>query len=416
MGALKEARDQNQNLAEFHADRVYQVREEDQLDQNEFQLQEEFASLLDIESPYSVRFFKTFPQSKVFGWTKIAPGERSGSERSLLFHIANTARRIHAQNGSPYRGLQDPVKTRHFNELSATSYFNALVETLTGSSGPYLESVLKGWIDHGKFSDPAAALWGFANMDLEAYPPVMASNDQEMMESKRLECRLQNTEDPSELISTLNSILKNRRSIALSFYTLRYVYQKERNNVFISRAFRETLMSSPEFIDFIKDKLFSRHIGMMQKMKYYGFFKELTGEGIPEVWKKMERDVRSFLNRPLSELNVNSRFESRYYEVIDMKSILIEELLKSNLMDQGQFIQLIQASADSSLMWATLKALGATDDRDSNFQIEPILTAILHHEKIDDDVRRSLLFNLNGFSLLNSQKEKILLDIYNRAC
>ena len=409
LGALKEARDQNQNLAEFHADRVYQVREEDHLDQNELQLQEEFASLLDVESPYSFRFFKTFPQSKVFGWTKTAPGERAGSERSLLFHIANTARRIHAQNGVPYRGLQDPVKTRYFNKMSATSYFNALVETLTGNAGHSLESVLKGWVDHGKFPDPAAALWGFANMDLEAYPPAMASNDKEMMESKKLECRLQNANNSSELVSILDSILKNRRSIALSFYTLRDVYRNQSHNVFISRAFSKALMSSSEFIDFIKDKLFSRHIGMTQKMRYYGFFTELTGEGIPDFWEKLERDIKSFLKRPLSEFNTNDS-----YEVIDMKSTVIEELFKNNLIDQSQLIQLIQASADSSLMLAIIRALEATNDHDSDFQIEPILTAILNHEKIDDHVRRKLLLSLNSSSLLNSQKEKILLDIYNK--
>ena len=53
-------------------------------------------------------------------------------------------------------------------------------------------------------------------------------------------------------------------------------------------------MSSPEFIDFIKDKLFSRHIGMIQKIRYYGFFKELTGEGIPDFWEETGKRYKKF--------------------------------------------------------------------------------------------------------------------------
>ena len=66
-------------------------------------------------------------------------------------------------------------------------------------------------------------------------------------------------------------------------------------------------------------------------------------------------------------------------------------------------------------MLAITRALeSTTNDHDSDFQIEPILTAILNHKKTDDHIRNKLLNSLNSVFLLNSQKEEIFLDIYNK--
>lgn len=277
LGAASEAQGNTQNMAEYHANRVYEVRDADHLDQNELELADGFASLLDLESPYAVRFFKTFPNAKVFGWTKTAPGENARSERSFLFHIANTARRIHENQGTPFSDLQDPVKTYSFNKFSAASYFNAIVQVLGNEDRLGIEDALGGWMDHGQPPNIEKALWGFDNNYLNSYPPLMSSSDEVMVSARELDCNLRNAQTTNEITGTLRSILKSNRSIGLSFYTLRSVFRDNGDDVVKKRAIREALGESKNFSTFIKGKLSNKHIGLERKIDYFGLFTETTG-------------------------------------------------------------------------------------------------------------------------------------------
>ena len=65
---------------------------QDGLEQSFADLSFEFSTTLDQDNPLASRYLRVFPEANVFGWTKSSPGEKSGSERSLLYHMAHMAR------------------------------------------------------------------------------------------------------------------------------------------------------------------------------------------------------------------------------------------------------------------------------------------------------------------------------------
>ena len=94
----------NCTSADCHRERVGALLDEDHLTQSFADLEMEFSATLDQDNPLSSRYLRAFPQSTIFGWTKTSPGERSGSQLSLPYHIAHIARLV--DGGDDY--FQDP--------------------------------------------------------------------------------------------------------------------------------------------------------------------------------------------------------------------------------------------------------------------------------------------------------------------
>jgi hypothetical protein len=78
--------------ADYHMQRVGAELVQDGLEQSFADLSFEFSTTLDQDNPLASRYLRVFPEANVFGWTKSSPGEKSGSERSLLYHMAHMAR------------------------------------------------------------------------------------------------------------------------------------------------------------------------------------------------------------------------------------------------------------------------------------------------------------------------------------
>src|SRR5690606_22435307 len=83
--------------ADQHMFRVGPIREEDGMTQSYSQLNREFSAVLDKSHALSSRYLGIFPGSAVFGWTGTAPGVKSSSEYSLIFHLSQM---IKLRNGN----------------------------------------------------------------------------------------------------------------------------------------------------------------------------------------------------------------------------------------------------------------------------------------------------------------------------
>ena len=94
--------------ADSNALRVYNVREEDHLEQDREELGIGFSQIFDEENPLSKRYLRIFPNATTFGWTKTAPGETWGSEKSVVYHFANILK-LHHKDGAEVDPFSDDM-------------------------------------------------------------------------------------------------------------------------------------------------------------------------------------------------------------------------------------------------------------------------------------------------------------------
>lgn len=270
LGAIKETENASINLAEFHGDRVNQVRDANGLTQNRVQFADEFSNLLDKDAPYVARFMKAFPRAKIFGWSATAPGEKALSERSFLYHVANTSRFIAASMGVSREHLQNPVTTKHFHPGVAKLYFNSIVSILSEGSD---QEAVAGWIDHGKPTDTNTDRFGFSNKDLNAYPALMNSQNVDYQLAADLDCKLYGAQEITELKAAIDQVLSSPTQIALSLYTLISLLDSLEGEKL--QFPEQSLGQSIPLRDFLSGKISQTHLSLKRKIEYFGLDKKL---------------------------------------------------------------------------------------------------------------------------------------------
>ena len=174
--------DEDEGSADYHTGRVGAVLGEDHLDQSIADLNMEFSATLDQDNPLSSRYLRVFPAANVFGWTKTAPGEKSGSQYSIPFHMAHIAKRLDKEDRFPSEGPLD----RKWTEKSAIKYMNSLVSILSGRD-ICSEEMLEAWESHGKVMDQSTE-YGFLNPDIQAYPALKDTGNEKLKQARLYDC------------------------------------------------------------------------------------------------------------------------------------------------------------------------------------------------------------------------------------
>ena len=335
LGAPGEVGEQNINMAEFHANRVNAVRQEDGLDQNQQQLAQEFSELLDTQTPYATRFMKSFPQARLYGWTKTAPGNHAGSERSLPFHIHNMA--ILSGDASTKTKIQDPFDPNMTSE-QAEIYLNALIKLLQPpKAGSDIEASLKAWDAHGK-PNRKLGLVGFDNDDLASMPPLFGNGDPTLPKSRVLECNLRTGKTERETVFNIDQILADPRYIALTFYTLKDVINRSGEG---SSTYRTSIINqmnhNANLLNFLQEKLGSLHSSLVRKLEYYGFLNLVDSKRAFSYAGNLKTKVEEELVKPAKDND---------YEQRDFKVKIIEEALKSRLITVKYIREMFERSHD----------------------------------------------------------------------
>ena len=233
--------------ADYHTDRVGALLDVDHLEQSFSELNIEFSTTLDQDNPLSSRYLRVFPSANVFGWTKTAPGEVSGSEYSIPFHIAHLAKLMNEEDSFPEEG---PLE-RSWTEGSADRYREALSLILNG--GEYAENEqchieawvnqgslknisflgpiqtgeiknggvacsMRAWQNHGQVKEQSTE-YGFWNPDLQSYPSLMLTGDKILEQASFYNCWLK-TATGEELLEVLDRILEDTVFIRYTYNTL----------------------------------------------------------------------------------------------------------------------------------------------------------------------------------------------------
>ncbi|NUM87972.1 MAG: hypothetical protein HUU37_02095 [Bdellovibrionales bacterium] len=342
-------RDSDAVSADFHTQRVGDVREEDHLQQGFSDLNMEFSATLDQDNPLSSRYLRLFPRSTVFGWTRTAPGEKSHSERSLLYHMAHIARRISKED-------KFPENPESFSPKAAEAYFLALrlaIDDLHGRRGDCEDLLVGSWLDHG--TPGKSKGYGFNNPDLNAHRALQRNSNPQLERARRLDCLFRKGRSKEELHEALSEALRDRRSIGLTFNSIFEALQrlKREGQAELLKEVQEKLRGSAVLQAFLSEKLASRQLGVLRKIDYYAFSREMWDRSDARAEDQIRAAAMSQLLVPLRNAND--------YDRRDYKQTLMESLSKHGLVTKEFLGALVDSpKADYDALGLVAQFIGAS--------------------------------------------------------
>lgn len=334
---------------EFHTQRVGDALDEDALTQRISDLNMEFSATLDQDNPLSSRYLRLFPQAKVFGWTKTAPGEGAHSEYSIPFHMAHISKLMKDE----FPG--DPLKPE-FDSKTAGNYLDALslaLSNLNKKDKACEELLVKAWKAHGQVGGPAP--FSFDNPDLQAYSKLSTDGNEFLLQMKALECALKNASDEKTALAALRSITKDEKSIQYGFNSI-WAKLKE-NEVPYKAAILAELKNNPRISQFLTKKLESKQLGLLPKLEYFAFYKEL--------YKKADSKLeQAFFDKAKGQLDLPQRFND--FDMEDYKLTILQALFKNGFMTPERAREVLKLkTASATHISGIAKGIGEFFDQET---------------------------------------------------
>jgi len=374
--------------ADFHTDRVGAVLELDHLTQSFSDLNTEFSSTLDQDNPLSSRYLRVFPRATTFGWTATAPGEKSKSEFSIPFHIANMAQ----LNDDRGKYFDNPVGSQ-ISEESAFKYLQA-IEDMLGKVlvGPRAgcisdqdsENSVQSWINHG--NEAKGNQFAFNNPALNAYPSIFSTNDEFLKKAKELECYLKNSNSPDQISTVLDELLANEALIGYSFNSLYELIQrfKREGNIEGLVKIQDKLKNSEILQSFLMRKLASKELGIIRKIDYYAFWRDMTGNIVESVEDNIKAAYVKMVLKPLGDNDYSQRdYIQTLTKSLTVHNILDEETLtkvvdsdKANKYALGEVARVIQKSNHQIMNASELLTKISNSDKAGNITLRSAADAI----------------------------------------
>ena len=382
VGTIAPQEVENENFSpDFHTRRVNRVLQEDHLEQGFEDLNMEFTNTLSQDNPLSERYLRTFPKATVFGWTRTAPGERSKSELSLLYHIA------HMANVNNY--LSRDVMVNPVNELSnqsAMELANATLDILQKNDRDRCEeTAITAWKNHGTPIKNKG--YGFNNPDLNAHKSFEATNDPLMIKAKELGCKLKFPKDDAERVDTLKQILSEKKLIAANFNSLvellqdpDYLDAKQKTEIV------SLIYESEQLQSFMGDKIHSKQVGLLAKIDYYSFYKNAFGKSSPDIEKIIDENAMKIL-KMREPKDVHS---AEYYDVVDLKYTLAISLGKNNYPDKS-FIHKLLLDDNADTTYIAIRLINESGNNSKMKNLETVFEDILDQKTTDRALATNVL-------------------------
>jgi len=329
--------DDEQGDADFHTNRVGLAVEEDNLTQSFAELNMEFSNTLDQDNPLASRYLRLFPNAKLFGWTRSAPGEKSKSYLSLLYHMAQTSKRLEADGAFPSEAPDSP----NMSAKSAARFADAMLLTLTRFEADQKgceEIATGGWLSHGNVDRPGK--YYFDNPDLKAYSSLASTGDKTLLQAKELDCALKaaaNSLDADAMGKVLDSVSAHPEFLRYSFNTIvdlraRLANAKDEKGKATAAIILEKTKTDPKVLEFLKSKMSSRAVGLTRKIDYYKFYNALTGQKDELVEKEIQTRAVGELARPLPPLNPTAAHPERSRNLAaEYRATVVQALIKNKV-------------------------------------------------------------------------------------
>ena len=336
LGVKIEAIGADGETADDHTSRVGAELAEDDLNQSLAQLNMEFSGTLDQDNPLSTRYLRLFPHANVFGWTKSAPGEQAGSHLSIPYHMAHIAYRLNGKGNFP----PDPTEGE-LSEEDAALYTQALSTTLTAlNSGVTIcEQILtEAWIHHG-YNE--AGSFHFINRDTMAHSRLFSSDSKDfLLDVKRIECLLRTANNEEDILLALKEATSSEEKI---HHLLHAIYEKFKGATSEKEIVRKFLLEESIFIKFLKKKLYSKELGILRKIDYYAFYRDLK----EEKWEDLESSIRKKVFEQLEKPH-----DPNDWNTIDYNITLLKSLGKHDMLPVKDLLNIVEKTPNPYILEA----------------------------------------------------------------
>lgn len=382
--------------ADYHTNRVGAVLDEDALEQSFADLNMEFSATLDQDNPLSTRYLRLFPKAKVFGWTKTAPGKNAHSEYSIPYHIAHISKLLEKDE------IENPL-AETFTKQQAQEYLDSmqlLLNDWNKSASGCEDLAIEGWLQHGQKYGPTP--YSLNNPDLQAYPKQSSSTDSFLLDLKRKECQLKNAKSKEEILSALDAITSSQAMIHFGFNS---IWEKLQNNTDpqLQLDIQNHLKNKPEILQFIENKLQSKQLGLLRKIDYYAFYRDLTGNRSAKVEENIFQLGLTQLTLPIEQDN---------YAAIDYKSTLLQSLLKNSILNDDQIITILNSkNVDTKIINNFLSEFNDQKRYPKNSSL--ILSKVLDSNELTEDIFTEIILMLKSAPLKNEEIKPLFMKIFN---
>jgi len=391
-----EANDQQVD-ADYHTNRVGRVLEADGLTQSMADLNMEFSTTLDQDNPLASRYLRLFPSSKLFGWTKSAPGEKVGSWKSLLFHMSQVSRLMDEEEKFP---AQSPLAA-NISADSAARYANAVLLTLhrfKPEDKACEEFATQGWLAQGNALKSSRDF--FDNPDLKTMPSLSASGDESLLQAKKIDCLIKEalrTNSAEKMTTALDLIATNPDYLRYSFNTIvdaRATLEKKKSPV--ANALMEKLRQHPGINEFLASRLKSKQTGTLRKIEFYKFSQDLTGHDDADLEQEINVATRKQLLQPLPDLDPQATNPARSRQLAaGFRATLFQSLLKNRLAKGDFYDELLNGKPEADVLMQMTKQARAYNSRWAKRN----LLAIAESPKASVEVANAVLSELAALGL-----------------
>jgi hypothetical protein len=391
--------DDQQANVDFHTNRVGQVVEEDGLEQDFAELNMEFSNTLDQDNPLASRYLRLFPEATLFGWTKSAPGEKSKSYLSMLYHMAQMSRMMTGQFPE-----QSPAAA-NLSAKSAAEYANAVLFTLKKFGNEERECQdlkVDAWLAHGNVG--SGGKYYFDNPDLRAYPSLASSGDHTLVEAREIDCLIKNAvrgKDTDSLMRALDLIASNQDYLRFSLNTLIDLKNElAAAKAPLAKKVLERMRTMPGMIEMLDSKMRSKQVGALKKIDYYRFYQDLTGKFDKELDKQVTKDVVEVLSQPLPELDPRAHNPARSRNLAaDYRATLFQSLVKNRIAAPNFYEDLLAQNPEADV----LKSMALHAPRYNSDEATIWLLQISASPKADSKVGEAILSTMQKMKLPKSE-------------
>ena len=193
---------------------------------------------------------------------------------------------------------------------------------------------------------------------------------------KKLNVFLKSTDDPKVLLSRIDEILKSEELIGYSFNSLFELLKRFKSDIKTFSKIQDKLRESPLLKKFLMRKLASSELGIIRKIEYYSFVKDLLGMGSRSIENAIRSNFYKIASQPIKELTRET------YAQFDFIRTLISALAKHNLIDATHLEKVIFSENTSPIVKAiSIRSIGAVKDFNGN--AERIINKILDDPRLD---------------------------------
>jgi hypothetical protein len=231
------------------------------------------------------------------------------------------------------------------------------------------------WLSHGRVKKSGL---GFDNPDLNAYFPLLYSSEDSLLAAKNLGCEVRNSLTFHELENAITSILSNQDYVAYNFNVVWEAFNNYSDgHTEEYAALKKHLVASYPLMSLLNKKLKSPQTGLLMKIEYYSFYRDLTGNTNREVEGLILDQVRYFLQA--------TDLAGSQYDIRDFRESLLLSLASHQLAETSFYQSIINAQDVQSV---TLYTLTWSFLKESPPEAEFLISQIVRHPKADNGTLR----------------------------